>query len=236
MRHRIPSVLGTIALLANLAPASAVAQGSPPATGGGHADASIAVRFGTLGVGLEVSKLLMSHLGVRVGANYFKFSTTKDQSDVTYDASLKLQAFSALIDLFPGNRGSFHLTGGIMTDPAKVTATGKPTAAGDFNINGTTYNTAQVGTLIGEAKFPSVGPYFGLGFGTPARDGGALKFLFDLGAVIGKATVSLNATGAAASTPPLSTDLKAQQDKTEKDVQKYAKLYPVILFGIAYRF
>lgn len=228
-------LLGTTILLGYFTPQNLAAQAGPQAPSGGHADASIALRFGTLGIGLEVSKLLIGHVGVRVGANYFKVSTTKDQSNVTYDASLKLQAFSALIDLFPGNRGSFHFTGGLMTDPAKVTATGKPDASGTFTLNGNTYNTAQVGTLTGEAKFPGVGPYVGIGFGTPAKDGGAIKFLFDLGAVIGKATVSLNATGAAAN-PSLAADLKAQQTKTQNDVQKYAKVYPVLSFGLAYRF
>jgi hypothetical protein len=231
---RIPKLvlLGATILLGQFTSSRLEAQAAPT---GGHADASIAVRFGTLGIGLEVSKLLIGHVGVRVGANYFKYSKTRTQSDVTYDASLKLQAFSALIDLFPGNRGNFHFTGGLMTDPAKVTATGKPTASGTFTLNGNSYTTAQVGILTGEAKFPSVGPYAGIGFGTPAKNGGAIKFLFDIGAVIGKATVRLGATGAA-SNPTLAADLKAQQDKTEHDVQKYAKVYPVISFGLAYRF
>lgn len=231
---RIPklALLGATLLLGQLAPNHLAAQA--PA-GGGHADASIAFRFGTLGLGAEVNKLLMNHVGVRVGANYFKFSKTKDQSNVTYDAKLKLQAFSALVDLYPGSRGSFHLTGGIMTDPAKVNATGKPTASGTFDLNGNTYSTAQVGTLTAEVKYPSVVPYVGIGFGTPAKSGGALGFLFDIGATIGKATVALDATGAA-SNPTLAADLQAQETKTQHDVQKYAKIYPVIQFGIAYKF
>ena len=230
---RIPELvlLGATILLGQSAPNDLAAQ----ASSGGHADASIAFRVGTLGFGLEASKLLIGHVGVRVGANYFKFSKTKTQSDVTYDATLKLQAFSALIDLFPGNRGNFHFTGGVMTDPAKVNATGKPTTSGTFTLNGNSYTTAQVGTLTGEAKYPGVVPYVGIGFGTPARSGGALGFLFDLGVTIGKATVALDATGAA-SNPSLAADLQAQENKTEHDVQKYAKVYPVISFGLAYRF
>jgi hypothetical protein len=230
---RIPKfvLLGASVLLVQSTPNSLEAQ----ASSGGHADASIGFRFGTLGLGLEVSKLLMGHVGVRVGANYFKYSTTKTQSDVSYNATMKLQAFSALIDLYPGNRGSFHFTGGLMTDPAKVNATGNPTAAGTFTLNGNSYTTAQVGTLIGEAKYPSTGPYVGIGFGTPAKNGGALKFVFDLGVFIGKATIRLDATGAA-SNPALAADLQAQETKTQNDLQKYAKVYPVISFGLAYRF
>ncbi len=226
--------LGAIAALLTL-PSSANAQGNTMSKGSGHADASVAFRFGTLGFGLELSKLLISHLGVRVGANYFKTTTTKAQSNISYNATAKLQAVSALVDLFPSSRGSFHITGGIMTDPAKVTAIGQPTGSDTYTINNHTYTAAEVGTLNAEAKFPGVGPYLGIGFGTPARNHGALKFLFDLGAVIGKATVALNATGAAAD-PLLAADLKAQQDKTQADVQKYAKVYPVVSFGIAYAF
>jgi len=196
-------------------------------------DASVALRLGTLGLGLEVGKLLTNHIAARVGANYFKHNTTKDQTNITYDASLKLQAVSALVDFFPGNRGSFHLTGGIMTDPAKVDGTGKPTSAGTFDINHHAYTSAEVGTLTGKIKFPGVGPYLGIGFGTPARSGGALKVIFDLGAVIGKPKFTLSATGASTD-PVLASDLKAQSQSTQDDLNKL-KVYPVLSLGLAYR-
>jgi hypothetical protein len=199
-----------------------------------HMDASVAFRLGTLGLGLEVGKLLTNHIAARVGVNYFKHTTTRAQTGISYAASIKLQAFSALVDFFPGNRGSFHLTGGIMTDPAKIDGTGKPTSSGTFKINGNTYTSAQVGTLTGNIKFPSVGPYLGLGFGTPARNGGALKFLFDLGVVVGKPKFTLSSTGAAAN-PGLAADLTAQEKTTQNDLDKL-KVYPVLSFGLAYRF
>jgi hypothetical protein len=234
MRSHLLLSFGTMALLLGAAPRTVVAQGSP-SVGGGHAGVGIALRFGTLGVGLEASKLLTGHFAARVGANYFKFSTTKSQSDIDYKATAKLKAVSALIDFFLKSRGSFHLTGGLMTNPAKVSGTGQPTQTGEFEINGNSYTTAEVGTLKAEGKFPGVSPYLGIGWGTPARDDGALRFLFDLGATIGKAKISLTATGAAAN-PALASDLQAQEKKTQKDVDKYAKLYPVVLFGLAYRF
>ncbi len=200
-----------------------------------HLDLSLAFRFGTLGFGAELNKLLMSHLGIRVGGNYFKWSTTKDNSGITYDASAKLHAFSALVDLYPGARGKFHLTGGIMTNPVTVSGTGVPEASGVFTINGNTYTSAQVGTLNGEVKYPDVGGYVGLGFGTPARKGGPLEFLFDIGAVIGEAKVGLTATGAAPGSP-LEADLAAQAKTTQDDLDKYAKVWPVLSFGLAYRF
>ena len=198
-------------------------------------DLSVALRAGTPGIGLEVNKLLLSHLGVRVGGNYFRYSATRSESGIRYDATLKLRGISALLDFYPGARGSFHFTGGLFSNPVKVTATGKPSAAGDFEINGTTYTASQVGRLDAEAKYSDVGPYFGLGFGTPANTHHGLKFLFDLGVVIGKAKVTLDATGAASGSP-LASDLAAQARQTQNDINDYAKVYPVLSFGLGYRF
>jgi hypothetical protein len=219
-----------------LAPLAAQ-QSSPSHRPADHAGISVAVRLSTLGLGVEVGKLLTSHASVRVGANYFKSSATKKQSDITYNADLHAQALSALIDLYPHGGGSFHFTAGIMTNPVKVTATGQPSATGTYEINGQPYTSAQIGVLTGEGKYPSAGPYVGLGFGTPSRKGGPMAFLFDLGVVIGQPTITLAATGAACGTGSgCAANLQAQQAKTQSDVRKYAKVYPVVSFGLAYRF
>jgi hypothetical protein len=236
MRSTKLSLVCALTLLLEAAVGAVAVNAATDASGAAqhHSDAAIGLRVGTPGFGLEVSKLLTPHLGARVGGNYFKLTKTKSQSDISYDASLKLQGVTALIDFFPAPRGSFHVSAGLMTNPLKVTGTGQPGAGGTFTINGNSYTSAEVGTLIAEAKFPSTSPYVGLGVGTPARVHGPLGFTFDLGAAIGKPKVALTATGAA-SDPGLAADLKAQQDKTQKDVQKL-KLFPVLQLGLAYRF
>ena len=231
MRYQLASLLGALVLPLGGIGAQEVSSVVPVAR---HSDVSVAFRFGTPGFGLELGKLLTGHFAARVGVNYYKISKTKDQSNITYDASLKLHAVSALIDFFPAQRGSFHLTGGIVTNPLTITATGQP-SSGSYTINGNTYSSSQVGILTAQGKFPGASPYLGLGFGTPASSGGALKFLFDLGAVIGKPTISLTATGAA-NDPTLAADLQAQANKTQSDVDKYLTVYPVLAFGLAYRF
>jgi hypothetical protein len=199
-----------------------------------HADVAVVLRSTTLGFGLEIGKLVTDHFGFRVGGNYFKFSTSATKSDVSYDASLKLHSVTGLIDFFPKARGSFHLTGGVMTNPITVSGTGTPDAVGNFTLNGHTYSSTQVGVLSGEAKYPDAGPYVGLGFGTPARKG-PFAFFFDLGAMIGQPTVTLTASGAASGSQ-LATDLQAQADTTQHDIRKYAKVYPMIGMGVAFRF
>lgn len=197
------------------------------------ADASIGVRFGTLGLGGEVAKLVTSHVGIRVGANFLSHSITRTESDITFDATLKLKGISGLVDLFPGSRGSFHLTGGIMTNPMEITAVGVPTSGGSYTINNVNYTAADVGILTASGKWPKTSPYAGFGFGTPASHGGGLKFVFDLGAVIAKPTILLAATGNA---PGLQANVAEQQKTTQADVEKYAKVYPVVSFGLVYRF
>jgi hypothetical protein len=198
-------------------------------------DMSIAFRVGTPGLGLEASKLLTGHLGVRVGGSFFSDNLTRSESGINYSGSVKLHTFSGLIDLYPGRRGSFHFTVGIVTNPLTASGVGQP-SSGDVTINGKPYTSAQVGTLNGVAKFKAVGPYVGVGFGTPATRGSALKFVFDLGAVIGQPTVSLSATGGAFAQGSLPyDDLQAQQMTTQQDLNK-VKAYPVISFGLAYCF
>ena len=222
-------------LCALAVPATLAAQaGSRPSRTIGYADASIALRFGTLGAGVELSKLLASHLAARVGANYFKYSTNKSQSDISYDATAKLQAVSALFDLYPSARGAFHVTAGVMTNPLTVDATGVPNG-NTFTINDHDYTPTQVGSLVANAKFPGASPYVGLGWGTPARKNGRVRFVFDLGAAIGKAKITLDATGAA-NNAVLASDLRAQQDKSQSDLDKYGKAYPVIQAGLLFKF
>ncbi len=198
------------------------------------ADVSVGLRVSTLGFGLEAAKLVMNHLAVRGGFNYFKISDSRTESDIAFDARLKLTAVTLLADFFPASRGAFHLSAGFATNPVDLRGTGVPNEGGTFEINSHTYQSSEVGTMTGRVKWPGLGPYLGIGFGTPAAQHGALKFVFDLGAVLGRGKVSLSATGAA-NNPQLQSDLDAEIASIQDDVHK-VPLYPVISFGLAYRF
>lgn len=211
-----------------------VAQAAPGQGDQHGSDIGIGVNVGTLGIGVEVSKLLVSNVGLRVGGNFFSLNlNNKQQSNMTYSGTLKVQAFSGLLDLYPSARGSFHLTAGLMSDPAKVTATGVSTG-GHFTINNNTYTAAQVGTLSATGQFGSMLPYFGLGFGTAASKHGGLSFTFDLGIAIGKPTIALTATGTSTNAN-LQHDLTAQVATTQTDLNKVPG-YPMLALGLMYRF
>ncbi len=233
MTTKSRSFLTVLTLLAAGAPALLSAQGTMHSQSKA-VDADIALRASTLGIGLEVGKLFIPHVGARVGINFGSLSRTSSRSNISYDANIKFKAATALLDFYPKGRGSFHVTGGLATNPLSIKGTGQPTG-GNFTINSHTYTAAQVGTLSLDGKFAGVGPYLGLGFGTAARKGGRLKFVFDLGAVLGSAKLTLAASGSS-SNAQLATDLAAQQAKTQKDIDKIAKVYPVVSLGVAYHF
>ena len=197
-------------------------------------DVGIALRAGTLGIGGEISKLLVSHVGARVGFGYF--SVSKNGTDFgdnnTIDFKAELKAFTALLDLYPGARGAFHLTGGLMTTPAKVTGTG---SGGSYSFNNVNYTQAQVGILTAEAKFPSALPYVGLGFGTAASDHGGLSFVLDLGIGIGKPTLSMNASNAPAGSA-LANNIAIEVAKQQADKGDKIPGWPVFAIGFMYRF
>jgi hypothetical protein len=218
-----------------LLPGAPLLAQEPSAAPTHHTDAAVNLRVGTTGFGGEVAKLLTRHFAARVGGSFYSWSTTKSQTDISYDASLKLHTFRALVDFFPSGRGSFHVTGGLVTNPLTISAVGVPAASDSFKIDTTKYSASQVGTLTGSGQFKGALPYLGVGWGTPASSGGALKVLFDLGAALGKPRVALNATGAATNAQ-LAAEIQAQQAKTQHDVRKFLKAYPVLDLGLGYRF
>lgn len=228
--------LATALLVAAGGPLAAQTPADSAAALGEHRplDLSVAVRAGTLGYGVEVGKLVTGHLGVRAAAYLLTYHRAQAFDDVQYDANLNLRNASALVDLFPGNRGRFHLTGGIVMGRTELSGTGVP-QGGTFDINGQTYASDQVGTLSGAARFPRLRPYAGIGWGSPARNRGRLGFSTDIGVVYGRPSVTFAATGMAAD-PQLRADLEAQRLDAQTQVDRYARFYPVMNWGLTYRF
>jgi hypothetical protein len=198
------------------------------------ADLAVGGRISTLGFGVEVSKLITPNLAVRVGANKLNYSTTRTESDVTFDADLELESFSAVVDIYLSKRGSFHLTGGLMTDPGELSGVGRPSES-TFEINGVDYDAADVGVLTASGTWKSTLPYVGIGWGTPASSGGGISFAFDIGAALGKPTLALSASAATANSQ-LAADVAAERDSIQDDIEKYFAVYPVISLGLRVRF
>jgi hypothetical protein len=220
-------------LILALTSATGKAQTTPPAGGSGHLDLGIGVHTGTLGFGAEVNKLIFDRLGIRAGFNYFSFGLNHSISDVQYSAKLRLQSAPLLLDLYPFARGPLHVTGGVVLNQTQFTGSGVANGNGTITINHDEYTPSQVGTLSVAIKYPTSGGYVGLGIGTPAFSS-RVSGTFDVGAILSKPRVSLNATGAATNAQ-LATDLAAQQASTQTSANKIT-VYPVLSTGVMVRF
>ena len=109
-----------------------------------------------------------------------------------------------------------------------------PESGSVYTINGRDNTASQVGTFTLSAKYSSVLPYAGPGFGTPASRSHGIGVVFDIGAAIGKPAVVLNSSNAA-STPGLAAALRAE-NATALDSASKLPVWPVVSLGLTYRF
>jgi hypothetical protein len=223
--------------LRNLLVTSLVVLAAIPAAAqdGNHgSDIGIAVRAGSLGVGGEISKLLNSHIGLRVGGNYFTFTANGiDIFHHKFTFESQSRAITGLLDLYPSPRGKFHITGGVMSKPISLKKT-KQSGGGSFQFNDHTYSAAAVGDISASAEYSSALPYVGIGLGTAASKGKGLAFVLDLGIAIGKAKMSLSSTGSATNTA-LQNDMNAEiADK--QDTANKIPGFPVLAIGFMFKF
>ncbi len=202
---------------------------------------ALALRAGTPGVGLDLDFGLSPEWGVRVGYSVFDLDHSIATSDVHYNGRLKLGMATALLDWYPF-RGMFHLTAGVVDDRTRLDVVGRP-SQGAYTLNGNTYTSAQVGSLVGRARFAqSVAPYLGVGWGNPTALDGHVHFLFDIGAVYGGAVqVALAAQCGPAAPAGSAACMSAQSDVAAERLKLQHKLnvvhwYPMVSLGVAVRF
>jgi len=202
-----------------------------------HAQAAVGARVGTTGFGAEVGFGFNELLAVRgsYGAGSFDYSFT--ESDIRYKTKVKPSIGLLTLDVHPLG-GYFRLSAGLGFNDTRADGTADSTS-GTITINGTTYNTSEVGTVQGKVTFARTAPYLGLGWGAPAKSDRGWYFTSDFGVIFSKATGSV--TGTCAPTLPaplcsqLQNDLNAEAAQFKQEVEKF-KYYPVIAIGAGYRF
>ncbi|HKQ25030.1 MAG TPA: hypothetical protein VJT81_11375 [Burkholderiales bacterium] len=200
------------------------------------ADVGVLLKAGTLGAGLDVSKGISESLGLRLQANALSYDKDFTESDVDYHADVELKSAGLLLDWHPFS-GVFRISAGAFWNGNEAIATGRPTG-GTYVINGTPYPAAQVGSLNGQIDFESVAPYIGIGFASAPKAGRGMTFSFDLGVLYqGEPNVALTAVcGVPGPTcTQLQNDVAAEQAALQEDLSDQ-KFYPVVSFGIGYRF
>src|SRR5882672_8030423 len=205
-------------------------------SGVASADISLGLRGGTLGGGAELSYALSQRAAVRLNADGYNFTQSSTHDNIDYDMKLKLQTVSLLGDWFPF-ANNFRVSAGAVLNGNKFTLKGQPTG-GFYTINGTQYNTAQVGSLDAAVDFNKAAPYFGIGYGRAINSG--LSLILDAGVMFqGSAKSKLDVTCGPLATPAqcaqARSDAQAEQSRLDESLHSY-KYYPVISLGLAYTF
>ncbi|HZW23352.1 hypothetical protein [Noviherbaspirillum sp.] len=203
------------------------------------ADIGLSVEAGTTGLGIHAVVPVQKQLNARIGTSLLNYSFDGSTSNVDYDFKLKLKTLDALLDWYPAG-GAFRFTGGVVYNGNKITANGRPTAAGTYTLNGNTYTAASAGTLNGQVDFRNFAPYLGIGWGNAvAGDKAGFGFNADLGVLLqGSPRTSLANNGCTAPAPvcaQLAADVAAENVRLRDEVKDF-KAYPVLRVGVSYRF
>jgi hypothetical protein len=206
------------------------------------ADFAVGGQVGTLGLGVELTAGLGSRVNVRVGAHGGSYDDRRVADDIEYDATAEVRAGTALLDWHPGG-GSFRLSGGAVFNGNEVEGESLPPASGFYEIGNAQVPVALLGTLRGKVEWDSVAPYAGLGFGNPFGGDGGWSFGLDLGVIFqGEPQVTLTpvfSPGSPLDNPVGRALLRTQLDEEERNLEEEFSdfdLYPVLAFGVSYRF
>lgn len=200
---------------------------------------AIAARAGTTGFGADFSLPITDHFGLRANYTGGSISHATTESGVRYDSRMRFETAMGLVDFFPA-AGRFRLSAGVAYNNNRLDLHARASSSsGTIDINDTTYNVSDIGPLTGQLRFNRANPYFGVGWGNGSRNLGAgLFFSADLGILIVNPTVKLDASCPASFTPAqctrLQNDLRSEEQQF-KDSWGYHSWYPVLSFGLGYR-
>ncbi|MEY2690046.1 MAG: hypothetical protein RL375_4246 [Pseudomonadota bacterium] len=190
-------------------------------------------QLGLPGFGVGFAQPINSMCGVRADwVSLGNRSTTQSEEGVDYAAKLNSSRLALLADVFPF-QGSFRVTAGMTSNHYKLeldaSGAGKQIFVGNNPVPYTL--TAADGYNV-QIKFPRSTPYLGIGWGHQQQTG--LRFAADLGAMIGKATLTATGRGQFA-TIQGQTDVDAELAELRDGVGKI-RFVPQISFAIGYAF
>jgi len=188
-------------------------------------DLAIAAKVGTLGLGLEATtNIVPLFANVRLQGNGFNYNTTITDTNVTYDAKLKLATVGLLADIYPFS-GKFRITAGAYYNGNKLTMNAR--TLGNVVIGNTTYTSPTVNTTV---DFNKLAPYAGIGWGDAVSAGSSVGFSLELGVMyMGKPQTSIVAPGVSAA------DIAIEKRQLD-DALKNMRLYPVVSAGVNFKF
>ena len=238
-----------LAMLALFSPSLGFAQ-----SGSGAAASKIGaqVKISTLGIGGELGFQVHRRANVRAGFNIFNYDHAFNKDGITYAGKLTLRSMTANFDWYL--LGPLHIGPGVLLyNGFHGSAIAAVPGGSTLTLGNTTYESSTTAPLNGSLALGvnRVAPELLIGVGNLVpRSDRHFTVNFDLGVVFqgspnsililsGFACAPPNSTGPtcvnAGTNPIVQANVKSQEDKLNSDLSAF-KYYPVISFGIGYKF
>jgi hypothetical protein len=214
----------------------------------GRIPVGIGVKVSTLGIGGEVAVGISHRSNVRVGFNAFSYGHTFDKDGVTYKGDLKLRSAQVTYDIFLVK--GLHISPGVLLyNGNQVSANVSVPGGQSFTLSNTNYVSDPADPIVGTGKLTvyKAAPLLLFGIGNLVPRSRHFSTSFEIGAAYqGPPRVTLNLSGSAcdstglfcrtiSSDPTIQSNIAAEQAKLNKSASPY-KFYPVLSFGVGYKF
>lgn len=187
--------------------------------------------LGTPGVMLGVASPLGERFTLRAEfASLGEHTGEELEEGIRYNARAKLQRSGLFADYFVFG-GGFRLSGGVTFNAVELDLQAV-SSGGTIDIGGNTYTFGPGDRFDAEVRFAKTTPYVGIGYGHHADKGWG--FVWDIGASLGRATVTATSSGPNLGLVP-QNDIDRELEELRDGVGKVRAL-PQLSFAISYKF
>lgn len=211
------------------------------------------VHAGINGIGGDVALAVAPHFNVRLGGQFFGYSTSFQEEGANVNANLRLGGGRASVDWFPFHNG-FHVSPMVVfLNQTNVRATVIVPAGESISLDDGDYVSSDADPLHGSASIGvwKTSPGLMIGYGNIIpRSGKHFSFPVEVGFYyVGQPTLKVDFSGSACdpSEPqplgcqPVQEDAGFQHDlaafiRRNNNNLSYASFFPVASFGVGYSF
>lgn len=210
----------------------------------------VGFKVSSLGIGGDLAVPVTRRSNARVAFNIFAYEQDLDEDGVTYRSSLSLRSIQAYYDVFPLG-GSFRLSAGLMLyNGNSLKANASVPGDKTFDFGDGHYRSDPANPLKGRAKLTlnRFAPVFLVGWGNLVpRNAKRFTLSLDVGvAYLGSPKLLLDFTGSACDVEmrgcsdvvgeaSFQENVTREQERLD-DKASALRFYPVVAFGVGYRF
>lgn len=198
---------------------------------------SLTTKVGTLGVGVDASRMVSDNTAIRFNINGAQINDIEKSLDgIDFSADANLFSAGVMLDYYPMYDSSFRLSVGGYYDDNNVEATAKNQS--NITIDGTTYSNTIVDSVTAKFTANKAVPYLGLGWGKSTVNGWSFSMdigLFYHGDPDIDVTTKFSTTATAAQKTAVNTHIANYKKSALNTLADY-KVYPVVMIGATYKF